>query len=383
MNENDIMNQIGERNRIMSSTRTCRHDDPAKVTLEESRTVIEQVRRHMDSTQLSNIYVARALGMSPSTISQVLNHKYAGDSKSIILDLDRWLDDEVKRASSPKPAEFVLTSVAREIQAVADLASQMNGIGMVYGQAGIGKTLALRAVAADKPGSTFVSLETVSATPQAVIEAIGRAMRVSPGNRYASARHWFEAIKLALRGSGRLLIIDQIHKLCGVDVKDRALYTLTDLHDATNAPQLWCGTEDMVEYLERGEVKGRESLAQIRSRIGICRDLHARTVNGDGSGQALFTIADIRKVFAQGKLKLTRDGERYLLDLANAYGSGGLRTCVRAVLIATMVKKGEGDLSAADLAATHEMLATRRALQRTKARMEEDRFADQLLVKAG
>jgi|GEM_PF-1695845 len=371
----NMMERLKEGTRTMSESRLIRHDDRSKITREDALAVSEQVRRYMSENALANNYLARAIGVSPSTISQLLNHRYMGDWQTLTIDLDRWLDEEIKRASCPRPSDFVWTSVAREIQAIADVSVQMKGIGLVFGQAGFGKTLALQAIAADKAGAIYVSLETIGSNAQAVIETIARAMRVSPGARYASSRHWFEAIKGALRGTSRLLVIDQVHKLCGNDPKDRALYTLCDLYDATGSPQLWCGTEDVIAHLERGEGKGRESLAQIRSRIIISRDLHEKTMGGDGGqGEMLFTIEDIRKVFAGNKLKLTRDAQRYLTELANLPGSGGLRACSRAVLMATLANGGKLDaLTEKEITATKQLLAGRRAMQRTMDRMDADR----------
>jgi len=216
---------------------------------------------------------------------------------------------------------------------------------------------------------SVVSVEQVGTSPQAVIKAIGRTMRVSPGVRSQgiSSRMWFDAIKQTLKGTSRLLIIDQIHKLTNVDAKDRALYALCDLHDATGAPQLWVGTTDLVEYLERNEGRGKEPLAQIRSRIAICRDLQEKA-NDPNRGEPLFTIDDIRKVYGKNKLKLTRDGERYLMKLANLRGSGGLLTCTNIVRVATKVN-GEwgGSLSGDMLHAMRGLLANQRVMQRTEA----------------
>jgi len=129
--------------------------------------------------------------------------------------------------------------------------------------------------------------EKMISTAEELLRAIARQMRITEGSR----RLLYYRIKEALSGTPRLLIVDQIHNLCGA-CDDRALYVLADLHDATHAPQLWCGTTDVVAYLDRGQAKGREPLSQIRRRIGICRDLG----NLQGQANALLDLGATRIV---------------------------------------------------------------------------------------
>ncbi len=362
----------------MNGSRTIRHDDSEKVTPQDREAVATAIRAYLAHRALPCSYLSRDVGVSASTISQFLKGTYKGDWQRLAIDLDLWLEVQMNRDAAPRVAEFVQTGVAREIALVASIAADLGGIGMAFGDSGIGKTLALRAIEAERPGSIYVSIEQVGTTAQAVIEAIGRAMKVNPGARYVSSRHWAEAIKARLRGTGRLLIVDQIHKLCGVDPQDRALFALCDLHDLTGAPQLWVGTTDLVGYLERGEGRGKQSLAQIRSRIVVCRDLHERSSDG-GQGEPLFTIDDVRKVFARNKIRLAGDAARYLMKLANLPGSGGLRACINIVRMATKVFESRADgkavsLSADALHAVMPMLATKRVMSRTQAQLrDEDR----------
>jgi len=70
---------------------------------------------------------------------------------------------------------------------VAEAAIHLRGVGLVFGPAGIGKTLAFRALAAEKPEAVYLSLETIASSAAGVIEAIARAMHLIPSARQLAA----------------------------------------------------------------------------------------------------------------------------------------------------------------------------------------------------
>lgn len=358
------MNRLMDGSRILGESRMIRDIDPESVTTEIAAEVIARVRAYLAEKDIGENYVARAIAISSSALNQVLNQRYKGDWRGIILDLDRWLETEIKREHTARPVDFVWTGVATEIKLVADMAVQVPGIGLVYGEPGVGKTFALKAIAKDMPGAIYVSVETAGTTVRGLIQTIAQEMHILQKQvMFQSNLATLNRIHAELKHTPRLLIVDQVHKLCqGKD--DKALYTLCDLWDATESPQIWCGTIDLVAYLERNEHKaGREPLAQIRRRIAIARDLHQRTTNRDGGrGEPLFTTDQVRKVFAKNKIRLATDAVRYLTMLANLSGGGHLGDARNLVVLATKVYAGESSLTASMLQETHQLIVSRRTL---------------------
>jgi DNA transposition AAA+ family ATPase len=351
--------------------------DSEAVTVEQSRQVAKAVELHMANGNLNKAYVARQIGVSTTTIWEVLAGKYKGDWQGITLQLDRWLEDEQKREQAPRPTEFVRTQVAEDIFTVASVATQLKTIGLVYGPPGIGKTLALQAVAAEKPGSLMISITSTAASASGLLTTLSRMLKVLNNTGFAASQVMFEGCKQRLANTSRLLIIDEVHKLCGAGKGDeKSLNVIRDLHDHTGIPILLCGTTDLVDYLDRKQVAGgKEPLGQIRRRIGICSDLTERTRNGDGGpgGEPLFTVEEVRKVFGKSKIRLAPDAARYLMLLANLPDAGALGACRNVVVMATKLNesKGEPALTADMLRTAQRLLVNRRAYTLLETQMQE------------
>jgi len=151
---------------------------------------------------------------------------------------------------------------------------------------------------------------------------------------------------------------------------------------------LWSGTTDLVAYLERGQARGHEPLAQIRRRIGIARNLAERADGGDGGGpddgEPLYSVDEIRRVFARGKMRLAPEAVRYLWLLANLPDSGGLGTCRNLVVMATKVNESAAaTLTEAMLRGVHRLLVSTRDYGLLQARMREQTQPAQAAAMAG
>lgn len=119
----------------------------------------------------------------------------------------------------------------------------------------------------------------------------------------------------------------------------------------------------------------------IGSRIGIQRDLTQRCRRGGGpagggptssaDGQ-LFTIDEIRDVFAKNKMRLAPDAAMYLLRLANLPDSGALRSCRNLVVMATTLYQAKHSVLTEELLrSAHRLLVTDESFNLLQAEIDE------------
>jgi DNA transposition AAA+ family ATPase len=325
----DLVARLTEEARILGDARMLRDDEP--YTPETGQCIIAKYQETVKRLGKSQEWASRSLGISPSTLSQVLSGTYAADPEKIMRSIDKWTEQQILKERAPRPAGYVAdVGIAKQISAYAKWAVETGGIVLVHGPAGIGKTITALAVNAEIPGSIFISIRTAGQRKTAVLQSIAQAMRM--GNYEMTGWQLFQRIEGYLKDSGRLLIVDEVHKLVGRQ-KDEALHCLRDLHDATGIPMLWLGMTNIANYIHNGHATGYEPLDQIHSRIGMWLDLTEVATGADGGG-GLYTIEDIQKIITAGKMRITPDGTRYLQMMANEFGAGALRTVSKLLLLA-------------------------------------------------
>lgn len=331
----DWIERLTEESRILGEARMLRDDQP--LTIEIRNQIFERFHAHLARVNKSQDWAARSMGMKGgSVLSQVLNNSYPAETaEGFIRQIDKWLETQFLKEHAPKPSGFVKTSVAEQIYAAAKWSIESNAIVLVHGPAGIGKTITAHAIRAETPGSVFISIRTAGYTKLAVLEQIAMALRLTPAG---STARLFHDIEDRLRDSGRLIIVDEIHKLEGKR-KDEALHTLRDLHDATGCPMLWLGMTNIARYIQAGHSKGYEPLDQIYSRIGLWLDMTEVATRAD-DGPGLATVEDIQQMLAANKIRVTPDGVKYLQMLASEYGEGAFRTVAKLVQLAEKFAKG-------------------------------------------
>ena len=273
----------------------------------------------------SQTQVARAIGKSTAVINQYLQGKYAGDVPAIDALARSFINREVEKEKSQKiTARFVPTVTSRKGMDVIRYAHLDGDLNVIYGAAGLGKTMILREYAAQHRDALLIEADP-GYTARVVLEELSGLLGISKrGNMHELS----EACIAALRDSGRLLMVDEAENL-----PYRALETLRRIHDKSGIGLVLAGMPRLIINLKgkRGEYQ------QLYSRVGfaLCigdslpqsdiTDIAVSMLPGAGSqevSEALFKAShgNARRLF-----KLVRGVSRHSEISGNAVSAGAVR----------------------------------------------------------
>lgn len=157
---------------------------------------------------LSNKQISVQAGIAYSTFSACMSGTYNGNYAAFDEAMGAWLESRrvreriiLTRAKNP---EFQSTPTARKIMALLESAQYEPEMSLVAGGAGIGKTMAAHAYAAEHPNVWIItadkSMQSPAATLNELAETIGATER---GTRRV------RAIIRRLKGTEGLIIIDE------------------------------------------------------------------------------------------------------------------------------------------------------------------------------
>jgi DNA transposition AAA+ family ATPase len=299
---------------------------------EKALRLIEAFDRFILSTGMSVPRVAEAIGVDQARFVMLVSRDWPTDWQSIAGKLDRWLTEQLDRSERESKMPM-MTPIVESVLGVVDFVKEDGGIAVIQGDAGIGKTEAIRAIGLRHPQSTHIQIVEARTSMRSVLEDIGARYRMGYWSR--STADVYRQVVDRMRGSTDLLVVDEIHRLRG---KPQALHCLSDILKETGIPQVWLGTGDVLKYLDRKN-RDNDPWSQIRSRITNRLDLNQVR---DAAG---VIEADQVRELAKAKFGLTIDdgGVRELVKIARLDDEGGVR------LIENVIKHAKRAVAAGKL----------------------------------
>lgn len=255
---------------------------------------------------------------------------YPGDIDQAARAINGFIELIARRSEAKLPDGFIETEVARRILLVVSKTIELASIGVVYADAGRGKTMTLNAAAAIHQGSVLLRVRrqtrTAAGLAKALAEAIGlRGCQTS----YQASRRFLETT----RGTGRCIILDEAHQLT-----HDALELVRDIHDEAGLPIILAGTIRLQESVDDAGAFFAQMSSRIALRYNVVEDLVA---GGGPGGRPLHSIDEIKALYESDKVRLTSDGRALLTRIANLPGLGGLRMCGKIVQVASSASGGE------------------------------------------
>lgn len=228
--------------------------------------VRNELRQYLDSTGTPQSAVSRALGISPGYISQYLSDTFRGDKAKMDASVKQLLERWQERKQAPRlKVKFIMTSVARKVFETARICHLDGEMGVVYGDAGLGKTEAVKEYARRNSDTILIEADA-GYTAKDLFSELHQRSGIGDGR--GRLHDLFTDIVKRMENSGRLIIIDEAENL-----PLRALELIRRVHDKAGVGILFCGMRRLISNL-RGK-KGE--FAQIYSRIGIAANLQPLT----------------------------------------------------------------------------------------------------------
>lgn len=222
--------------------------------------VRDELKDLMETRGISLTAVGRAIGHSNATMSLWYSGKYDGNKKNVERAIKAFLirfKERLKnKAELPQTLDFVETSVSRKIFEIARVCHIENELGICYGAAGVGKTVSIKEYADENMDVVLIEVDPSYST-KALFVDVHRKLKMGGDG---SLRQIVEDIVSKLKGSGRLLVIDEAEYL-----QYRALEQLRRVYDKSGCGVLLVGMPRLYHVIS--QEKGLHP--QISSRIGI------------------------------------------------------------------------------------------------------------------
>lgn len=226
--------------------------------------VLARVKALLEQSTVTQAQIAKEIGVSGSTVNQLLNGNYKADPTAMVLKLANWLTARDQRADAPRDPGFVMTETAKQIMADMGYALTTQSIVIIHGISGVGKTTALREFQRNNNNVWVITTSPSRATmTECLYElAMELGMENAPRLRGPLAR----ALRRRLRNTKGLIVVDE------ADHVDRpTLEELRILAEEVEVGLVLVGNSRVYTQLTGGPRS--EDFARLFSRIAMKRAL--------------------------------------------------------------------------------------------------------------
>jgi DNA transposition AAA+ family ATPase len=224
---------------------------PAKGPYHCNESLRNRLRSMRAGGEISNSRLGRGANVNDAVISQYLNdagNMYSGDIGKVEGKIESWLAKRDIELLAGIPT--ITTDVTTQIFIAAKTLTRCGLMGKLIGHAGIGKTRGAMLLNSHDKTSVLICVTGQTGTKDAIRSALFSKMGIQGPRKRSGNRlliMYKELIKRLLENP-LLLIFDQAHRLSGP-----AIDWLTELWNDTHSPQLWLGTDKLLDKLERDE----------------------------------------------------------------------------------------------------------------------------------
>jgi len=209
-----------------------------------------EVQGFLGVTGMSQAELARSVGTSPATLSQIMKGNYLGDSERILDRIGKYIEN-YKRREEGSAGVWLETANTRLAGFIVEKTASHRKMALVYGMAGTGKTETCRRLCENFGNGVFIETDA-AITPRSFLYRITSVLKIQ-GKRALSDT--LDIIGQALRLRDIVLFIDEAEYL-----DYRSLELARRINDFTGTPIVLSGTFDLLRKLK----KHRQLASRIR-----------------------------------------------------------------------------------------------------------------------
>ncbi|MDT7040836.1 AAA family ATPase [Candidatus Nitronereus thalassa] len=239
--------------RIMSGLYT----PEIELVLEQGRKLLDQ--RSAEGRALSYGKIAKDLGMSAASVSNFFNRKQVGDVKKLADLLKHFIERERARdEASLLTVPFTDTRQAKKMMQALQFAHQYHRLVAVVSPPGTGKSTTVQEAQRRDPSIVRVHAANFFG-PTATLQEMCEELREP---QTGTSRALMKRIRAKLKGTGRLLVIDDAHKL-----RPNALDTVQTVYDQTGIGIVLFGTRELKRILTAIDERSEQMASRVAGRI--------------------------------------------------------------------------------------------------------------------
>lgn len=226
----------------------------------EKQSITEQeardfLRSYINEERKQN-QVAKELGVSNGLVSGFLSGKYSCPH-TVIPKIQELMSVSEQKAIAPKDPKYVTTSVSRDVFNAITYSRIQGKVSVVYGDAGIGKTMAIQQYCKEYNSAVNITITAVYANISGATRLLARELGVKEKN----VTMMFEEIVSRLEGSDRVIIIDEAQHLTS-----KTIDYLRQISEFSRVGMVFVGNHTIIQNFEG---KREDDLSQLFSRIGM------------------------------------------------------------------------------------------------------------------
>ncbi|MEG0518292.1 MAG: AAA family ATPase [Bacteroidales bacterium] len=196
----------------------------------------EKLQAHKKVAGIALEAISTELNISGAALCDGLNGKDNGVNEKMTELVQQYLERDQRRAQEisliKKDFDFVETTIYKRISEGVEMADLRGEIRVVIGESGVGKTRALKHIEEFRMGSIYVAVYAGIRKSRFLSKLCDAAKIEAKG----SCDDKFESLVRGLRGSGRLIMIDEVEHL-----SIEALDTLRSINDCTGCGLILAG----------------------------------------------------------------------------------------------------------------------------------------------